>query len=318
MPLPSDPELITVSEDLIAQFDTLFGLHPGFRPAHARGVLLNGVFSPTAAAAKLSCAPHLNQPSTPISVRFSSSTGLPDLPDTSPDANPRGCAVRFHLGPRKHTDIIAHSTQGFPTRTGAEFLEFLRAVAASAQSTASPTPIQQFLGTHPAALAFVKTPKPSPSSFAREAYFGLNALAFVNDEGASRFGRYTLVPVAGIDHLGPAALESKGPNYLFEELPERIANHGPVEFDLHVQLAEDGDVTDDVTVQWPVDRPVVNLGKLTLTTVAPDSLHEQQRIIFDPIPRVKGIEPSKDPLLELRAAVYLISGRRRRPATLEA
>ena len=37
-------------------------------------------------------------------------------------------------------------------------------------------------------------------------------------------------------------------------------------------------------------------------------------IIFDPIPRVDGIEPSNDPLFELRAAIYLLSGRRRRAA----
>ena len=41
---------------------------------------------------------------------------------------------------------------------------------------------------------------------------------------------------------------------------------------------------------------------------------EQKKIIFDPIPRVDGIEPSDDPLLELRAAIYLLSGRRRRQA----
>jgi catalase len=46
----------------------------------------------------------------------------------------------------------------------------------------------------------------------------------------------------------------------------------------------------------------------------PDSLAQQQQIIFDPIPRVDGIEPSADPLLELRAAAYLLSGRRRRAA----
>jgi hypothetical protein len=40
-----------------------------------------------------------------------------------------------------------------------------------------------------------------------------------------------------------------------------------------------------------------------------------QRIIFDPIPRVDGIEPSADPLLEFRAAIYLLSGRERRVAT---
>ena len=36
MPLPSDEKLIQLGNDLIQQFDTIFGLHPGSRPAHAR------------------------------------------------------------------------------------------------------------------------------------------------------------------------------------------------------------------------------------------------------------------------------------------
>ena len=51
-----------------------------------------------------------------------------------------------------------------------------------------------------------------------------------------------------------------------------------------------------------------------LNAVVPDNAAEQKQIIFDPIPRVDGIEPSADPLLELRAAIYLMSGRRRRSA----
>jgi len=39
-----------------------------------------------------------------------------------------------------------------------------------------------------------------------------------------------------------------------------------------------------------------------------------QQIIFDPIPRVEGVESSEDPLLEDRANVYLISGKERREA----
>jgi catalase len=58
----------------------------------------------------------------------------------------------------------------------------------------------------------------------------------------------------------------------------------------------------------------VELGRLSLTAVVADDAQDQKRIIFDPIPRVDGIEPSNDPLLELRAAIYLISGRRRRSA----
>jgi catalase len=87
-----------------------------------------------------------------------------------------------------------------------------------------------------------------------------------------------------------------------------------VTFKLAVQLAEDGDVVDDATKHWPESRTVLPLGTIELTASVADNAHEQQHIIFDPIPRVDGIEPSDDPLLELRAAIYLISGRQRRVA----
>ncbi|KAJ7675674.1 catalase related subgroup domain-containing protein [Mycena polygramma] len=305
MPLPSDQKLIDLAEELIAQFDTIFGLHPGFRPAHARGVLLTGTFTPTVEAAALSSATHFNQPSTPITVRFSSSTGIPLIPDNDPNANPRGFGLRFNLSEHVHTDIVGHSAPAFPTRTGAEFLEFLRALAGGT--------IGDFLGSHPAALAFVQTPKPSPTSFAREGFFALHAFKFTNNEGVTRFGRYTVIPDAGLEHLDETAVKSKSESYLFDELDERIAQ-GPITFHLLVQIANEGDVTDDVTVHWPKDRATVNLGKLTLTTIVADNAHEQKKIIFDPIPRIKGIEESDDPLFEFRAALYLISGRRRRAA----
>ena len=167
MPLPSDEKLIQFGNDLIEQFDTIFGLHPGFRPAHAKGVLLTGAFTPSAEAASLTRAPHITRASTPVTARFSDSTGLPSIPDNNPNANPRGFAIRFHLADHVHTDIISHSTDGFPARTGQEFLEFLRAAIASGPGAPSPSPIEVFLGTHPAALAFIQTPKPSPASFAR-------------------------------------------------------------------------------------------------------------------------------------------------------
>jgi catalase len=212
-----------------------------------------------------------------------------------------------------HTDIVSHSTDGFPTTTGQEFLEFLRAAAASDPSKSSPSPIEIFLGSHPKALAFVQTPKPTPSSFARESYFGVTAFRFINASGVSRYGRYRITPDAGNEHLDDAAVTNKGANFLIDELTERIAK-GPVSFQISVQVASDSDIVDDATVHWPEDRPSMKLGKLVLTNPVPDNAHEQKKIIFDPIPRLDGIEPSDDPLLELRAAVYLLSGRRRRQA----
>src|SRR3982074_2720518 len=171
MPLPKDDKLIALSQDLLQQFDTIFGLHPGFRPAHAKGIMLKGTFAPSSEAPSLTRSLHIQRESTPVTVRFSNSTGIPLVPDNDPNANPRGLAIRFHLGEHLHTDIVSHSTDGFPTRTGQEFLEFLRALAVSDPANLAGSPLEAFLGSHPKALAFVQTPKPAPSSFARETYF---------------------------------------------------------------------------------------------------------------------------------------------------
>jgi catalase len=312
MPLPSDERVLALSNELLATLESLFGQHPGFRPVHAKGVLLQGTFTPTREAASLTRAPHVTRASTPVLVRFSDNTGIPLIPDSDPNTNPRGMAVRFQLAEHVHTDIVAHSKNGFPVRTGQEFLELLRAIGASASAPSSPSPVEKFARDRPATRAFLQ-PQAIPSSFAREAYFGLTAMRFLNGEGTARYGRYRLVPDAGLDALTDAAAAAKGPNFLFEEITQRLAA-GPVGFQVVVQVAGDRDVTDDVTVAWPESRPLVPLGKISLTSLVPDDTHQQKTIIFDPIPRVDGIEPSDDPLLELRAAVYLLSGRRRRAA----
>jgi catalase len=313
MPLPTDEKILALSNALLQKFDAIFGFHPGFRPAHAKGIMLHGSFTPSPEAATLSRAPHLNRPSTPATVRFSNSTGIPVIPDNDPNADPRGCAVRFHLADRVHTDIVSHSTNAFPARNGEDFLEFLTAIAATDMTHIPGSPLEKYLGTHPAALAFVQAPKPPAASFARESYFGLTAMRFINKDGVGRFGRYRILPEAGNEHLDAAAVAAKGPNYLFEEIEERVAKE-PVRFRVVVQLAEPGDKADDVTVHWPEDRKLLDLGRLSFTEPVLDEAHEQKQIIFDPIPRVDGIDPSDDPLLELRAAVYLLSGRRRRSA----
>jgi catalase len=313
MPLPNDERVVALAGDLLQQFDTLFGLHHGYRPAHAKGVMLTGAFKPAAGATALTKAPHVTRESTPVTVRFSNSTGIPEIPDSAPDANPRGLAIRFNLAEHVHTDIVSHSTDGFPTRDGYEFLEFLRAVIASGPDVPSPKPVERFLGSHPAALAFVQAPKPFPSSLGRETYFGVTAFAFTNSAGQTKFGRYRIVPKLGNDYLTDAQVAALSPNYHFDEIVERVSKE-PVQFQIRVQVAAEGDTVDDATIHWPESREQVELGTFELNNVVPDHKAQEKHIIFDPIPRVEGIEASADPLLELRAAIYLLSGRRRRAA----
>lgn len=222
-------------------------------------------------------------------------------------------AIRFHLADHVHTDIIAHSVDGFPVRTAEELLEFLHAAGASGPDAPKPTPIEKFLGAHPAALQFVLAPKPIPLSFAKESFFAVNAYKFTDRDGVSRYGRYRIRPDGGGAYLDDAAAAAKSSNFLMDEIRERLAK-GPVQLHIMVQLAAADDIVDDSTVHWPEDRAQIEFGTLQLTGVVPNHEAEQRQIIFDPVPRVDGIDLSGDPLTEPRATVYLMSGHRRRSA----
>ena len=187
-------------------------------------------------------------------------------------------------------------------------------MASSALEGKEESPVQVFLKSHPAALKFVQAPKPFPSSFARECYWGVNAFKFVNKEGRERFVRYRIMPEMGVEHLDEAAIKEKGPEFLYEEI--KAGGRLPVGMRLMGQVAGEGDVVDDCTVQWGEEREVVELGRVSVEGVVEEGEQgeEQKRIIFDPVPRVEGVEGSGDPLIELRAGVYLVSGRERRAA----
>src|ERR1044071_1686832 len=216
----------TLARQLLDVIDEQFGLHPGFRPAHANGLMCSGIFTPSAEAAKLTRAPHANRPSTAVTVRYSNGTGLPNIPDNDPArSGPRGMAIRFHLGEHLHTDIVAHSTNGFPVRTGEEFLELIR--AATAFAAGRPESLVSFLGAHPNAKRFVEAPKPIPSSFAREAFFAVTSFKFTNAGGVSRHGRFRTRPEAGTEYLTDEEAARKPANFLFDEIGPRLAE-GPV------------------------------------------------------------------------------------------
>jgi catalase len=271
-----------------------------------------GTFSPSAQAAGLTRAPHASRLSTPVTVRYSDSTGIPTIPDNDPaHSGPRGIAVRFHLADHVHTDIVAHSTNGFPVRTGEEFLDFLRAAAEF--GAGRPEALGAFLAAHPNAKRFVESPKPIPTSFTRETFFAVTAFQFTNSAGTSRHGRFRIRPEAGAQYLTDEEAAAQSADFLFDEIGPRL-EEGAVRLGVFVQLAGDGDNVADSSVPWPENRKEVHFGTLTLTARVDDQEPERRKIIFDPVPRVDGIDSSGDPLTEIRADIYLASGRWRRAA----
>ena len=174
-----------------------------------------------------------------------------------------------------------------------------------------PEALATFLAGHPNAKRFVETAKPIPTSFAREAFFAVTSFKFTNADGVSRHGRFRIRPEAGTEYLSNADAAAKSETFLFDELGRRLAKE-PVRLGVSVQMAEPGDDVADASVTWPDSRTEIPFGTLTVTARVDDQVPERRKIIFDPLPRVDGIDSSGDPITEVRADVYLLSGRRRR------
>lgn len=302
-----DPPL---EERLVDDFAALFGRHPGQRANHAKGIVVEGEFKAAPDAASLSRAAHFQAGSTvPVTARFSDGTGLPDIADGDPNANPHGLAVKFHLPDGSDTDIVINSLHFFPVATPIEFHELLTAAAATKPDSPKPTALDKFVAGHPA-VARAGATTHTPSSFASEEYFGINAFQFLDASGGERFVRYRMEPAAGVSHLEPEEAAKRPPDFLADELKERLAKE-PVRFRFLAQVAAPGDPITDATSPWPEDRPLVELGTLTLTGVAADNEAAARQLLFLPGQVTDGIEISDDPLLAIRDGVYAVSFSRR-------
>ncbi|GBG15418.1 catalase [Novimethylophilus kurashikiensis] len=300
-----------VTEQLVDTLTKLAnGPYKGYRANHAKGIMAQGSFTPSAEAASISKAPHLQGATSPVLVRFSDATGVPTIPDADGNAMPKGMAIRFTLPDGGSTDIVVISVNGFPAATPEEFLGLLNAVAASGPDVASPKPVEQFLASHPAAMKFVTTLKPAPQSFATQAFYGVNAFAFTNAQGQTQYGRYRIVPMAGEHYLTKEEAAKQTPNYLMDELPARLEKQ-EAKYRILLQIADAGDDVDNPTAIWPEDRKLVELGTLTLKNPVADSLQAEKSIMFNPLMLPEGIAPSKDPVLLARPAAYAVSYSRR-------
>ena len=297
-----------VEEQIVNAMNKAFGTHPGFRANHAKGIVVEGSFKASPEAAGLSRAVVFNGGTVPVTVRFSDSTGIPNIPDGSKAANPHGMAIKFHLPDGRDTDMVINSLKFFPVATGEAFRDMLPAVAASPPDAAKPTKFDQFAASHPSVPAALATAA-TPDSFADEEYHGINAFIFVNKAGEKQAVRYQMVPER-IVHLDAAGAATRPPDFLLDELPQRL-KRGPVTFHLKAQLAAADDSTNDATRPWPESRRVVELGVLTIDRSVADSAEAQKTLAFLPGQLIDGIEQSDDPLIDVRNAAYAISFSRR-------
>ena len=301
----------TVVAQLVETMRKLAGSHPGFRPAHAKGIVCAGTFRPSPDAKRVSKAAHLQGAAVPATIRFANASGNPDVPDGAPSV--RSMSIKLQLPDGKQTDVLANSVDGFVARTPEEFLEFLKAqLPDPATGKPDPQAVPRFLSTRPASAGFIQRlmQKPVPVSYAQSAYHAEHAFRFTAADGSSVFGRYHFAPEAGEAYLSPEDGGKRPAGFLRDELEARL-KQGPVAFRLELQLAEAKDPTDDPTALWPAERKRVQLGRLEITSISASSLADERKLIFDPNNLTLGIEASTDPVLAARSAAYSISYEKR-------
>jgi catalase len=286
-----------------------FGRHAGYRALHAKGTLCRGTFTATADAARLTRAAHMQGEPVEVTARFSNGSGDPTEPDYEPGV--RGLAVKFYLPDGSRTDISAQTVPRFPTRTPTAFMNLLRA---SAPGPARLWRLPLFLATHPDALPALRANASSlrpPPSYASRRYYAVHAFKWIDGEGGERWVRYRWLPQGEEGRISEDEAKRLGPDYLQEELAERLGRSRPVRFTLELQVAGPGDEVDDPMSVWPDERERVNAGTLELTGLETGRETGGDVLVFDPVRVTDGIELSNDPILNYRSPAYSVSVERR-------
>jgi catalase len=298
------------------ELERVNGKYSGFRRNHAKGVCVRGYFDSNGQGTRLSKAVVFRTGRVPVIGRFSLGGGDPYAPDVL--SNVRGLGLQFSLSDGEEWRTAMISLPVFPLKNPQAFYENLVASQPD-PNTHKPDPAKMaaFLASHPETVrvfGFLKAHAPS-SGFDNSNFYGLNAFRLSAAEGASIPVRWQLVSVQPFEAAG-ASPDTQDKNFLFDALIASIHQH-PLQWHLVITVGQQGDPTDDPTIQWPEGREQVDVGTLTLDSVESEESSPARDINFDPLVLPAGISPSDDPMLSARSAIYSQSFTRRAGETKE-
>jgi catalase len=299
-------------EKLVDTLNILGGKPQNVRVAHQKGVCAVGSFAAAPDAKAISKADLFQSANTPALIRFSIAGPNPKVSDKAKGAA-RALAVSFDTkdGP---AELVMISAPVFVAKSPEQFLGFLQArLPDPATGKPDPEKIKAFNAANPETTRQGEylTKRPLPASYADASYFGVHTFFFINAEGKKRAARWVITPVGGGATLSDEKLKAKPDDFLIDELKARLPAK-PAAFDFSLQFAEAGDELNDPTVEWPATRETKPVGRLTVSAIAEgEKLDECTSKMFVPTLLPDGIEPSDDPILQIRAAAYAVSLSRR-------
>ena len=293
------------------QFEATFGKFEGFRRSGAKGLCATAEFVGTAEGRALSTASAFSGQAMPVMVRFSVGGANPKAPDNA--RSQRNMSLQFNLPGGETWQMGNISAPVFGAATPEQFFGRLQSLQPDPTTKAADAAkVKAFADANPEVLLQGRylASQPVPASFGGVNYWGVHGFAFVNSRGDKQWGKWVFEPVGGSAALSDDDAKAKGPNFLADELRQRVAG-GEVAFNFMLQLAQPGDRLDSAVVPLPDDRRKVNLGRLSIKSVAADATGACVNVTFIPTLLPKGVEPSADPMLSARAAPYAIGLSRR-------
>ncbi len=259
---------------------------------------------------------------TPVFVRFSTVIHGGHSPETLRD--PRGFAVKFYTEDG-NWDLVGNNLKIFFIRDAMKFPDMIHAF--------KPDPITNiqdverffdFCASSPESfhmVTFVYSPWGIPANYRMMQGSGVNTYKWVNNEGNAVLVKYHWEPLQGIKNLTQKEAEEiqmKNFNHATQDLYDAIDNGDYPEWELNVQIMEDGphpeldfDPLDD-TKLWPNDKfPWYPVGKMVLNKNPEDYFAEVEQATFGTGVLVDGLDFSDDKMLQGRTFSYSDTQRHR-------
>jgi len=299
------PERLT-PDKLVDAFTPPGGAPPlGHRRNHAKGICFIGMFEANGAGSELSRAEVFARGQYPALGRFNLATTDPNAPDATVRVRGLGLMIRTPDGQEWRMAMI--DPPFFPVATPQAFYELLLASASK-----DPNAMAAFASAHPEFAKFGAWAKSAPwtGSYAEERFNSLNSFILVDNSGAEHAVRWSLLPAAQPVGVAPEELAKRGPDFLEQEIAERIRG-GPLRWTMLVTMANPGDPTADPSQPWPEDRRTVEVGTLIVQQIEAERDGPCRDINFDPAVLPSGIRTSDDPFPAARSSAYAKSYDRR-------
>lgn len=275
------------------------GVSPGHRRNHAKGICFTGLFEANGNDSVLSRAEVFRAGHYPALGRFNLGTANANATDATVRVRGMGLRISTPDGEEWRTAMI--DPPFFPVSTPRAFYDLLRALGSK-----NPDAMPTFIHANPEFAAFAAWAKTAPwtGSYAEEHFNSLNSFIFTDSSGADHAVRWSLVPQTAPVPVSPEDLAKRGPDFLENEITDRVRSSGPLRWTMTVTVADPGDPTSDPSKAWPEGRRSVEVGTLVVQQIEAERDGPCRDINFDPTVLPAGIRTSDDPFPAARSSAY--------------